>query len=85
MIILARLDWNGRRYKNPPGSPYKPGEWLSGTHLHLYREGFEDRIAYELVDAPGWNESLSGDGIAALERFMRFCGVDQWPPIQASL
>lgn len=85
VIVLARLELNGPRHKNPPESPYKPGEWTSETHLHLYREGFEDRIAYELGDAPGWTDPGSTDGIPALERFMRYCGVAQWPPIQTSL
>lgn len=85
VIVLARLELNGPRRKNPPESPYKPGEWISETHLHLYREGFEDRIAYELGDAPGWTDPGSTDGIPALERFMRYCGVAQWPPIQTSL
>lgn len=85
VIVLARLELNGARHKNPPESPYKPGEWIGETHLHLYREGFGDRIAYELVDAPGWTDPLLTDGILALERFMRFCGVTQRPPIQTSL
>lgn len=85
VIVLARLELNGPRYKNPPDSPYKPGEWIAETHLHLYREGFEDRITYELDDAPGWTDPGSDDGIPALERFMRYCGVTQWPPIQTSL
>ena len=85
VIVLARLDLNGSRHKNPPESPYKPAEWINETHFHLYREGFEDRIAYELVDMPGWSHLLSTDGIAALERFMRFCGIEQWPSIQTSL
>ena len=85
VIVLARLELNGPRHKNPPESPYMPGQWIGETHLHLYREGFEDRIAYELGDAPGWADPGSTDGIPALERFMRYCGVTQWPPIQTSL
>ena len=85
VIILARLELNGPRHKNPPGSSYKPGEWINETHLHLYREGFEDRIAYELADAPGWENISPMEGIPALVRFMRFCGVAQWPPIQHKL
>jgi len=85
VIVLARLELNGPRHKNPPESPYKPGEWINETHLHLYREGFEDRIAYELVDVPGWTDPHSTDGIPALEHFMQFCGVGQWPPIQIAL
>jgi len=82
VIILARLELNGPRHRNPPGSSYKPGIWISGTHLHLYREGFDDKIAYELHEAPGWDGGVLTDDIAALERFMLFCSVEQWPPIQ---
>lgn len=84
VIVLARLEMNGRRHKNPPESIYKPGEWITGNHLHLYRDGFEDRVAYELADAPGWTGPLT-DGISAFEQFLRFCGVAEWPPIQTAL
>jgi hypothetical protein len=85
VIVLARLDLNGRRHKNPPGSPYRAGDWLPRTHLHVYTEGFDDRIAYELTDAPRWTGPHLIDGIPALELFMRYCAVDEWPPIQTSI
>lgn len=85
VIVLARIELNGPRHKNPPECPYRPDEWIGGTHLHLYREGFEDRIAYELGEAPGWTDVNAASGIPALERFMRFCGIAQWPPIQTAL
>src|SRR5207245_10166444 len=85
VIILARLELNGSRHRNPLGSPYKPGEWLNGTHLHLYREGFDDRSAYELPHAPDWVNGTATDGIDRLERFMRFCAVTQSPSIQTAL
>lgn len=85
IIVLARLDLNGRRHKNPPDSPYRLGEWIDGTHLHLYREGFEDRIAYALPEAAGWQELRINDGVVMLEGFMRFCNVQEWPPIQIVL
>src|SRR2546426_9137811 len=50
-IVLARLELNASRHRNPPGSPYKPNQWIGRTHLHVYREGFEARVAYELADA----------------------------------
>jgi hypothetical protein len=84
-VILARLDLNGARHKNPPNSSYKSGEWISGTHLHLYREGFDDRIAYELEDAPHWTVMNTHDGIIALEGFLEFCTVTSWPSIQTAL
>ena len=84
-VALARLELNGPRHKNPPESPYRPGEWIGETHLHLYREGFEDRIAYKLEDAPGRTDPELPEGIPALERFMWYCGIAQWPPIQTAL
>ena len=85
VIILARLDLNGAPHRNPPEAPYRPGEWLGETHLHLYREGFDDRIAYTLADVPGWPDRNVVEGIPALEHFMRYCRIMQWPPIQTSL
>jgi hypothetical protein len=85
VIVLARLDLNGAPHKNPPESPYRPGEWIRQAHLHLYRDGFDDRIAYTLVDAPGWPDPNTSDAIPALEHFMRYCRFTAWPPIQTSL
>ncbi len=85
VIVLARLELNGPRHKNPADSPYKPAQWISDTHIHLYREGFDDKIAYELMDAPGWTGGTDSDGVAALESFMSFCGITQWPPIQTTI
>ncbi len=85
IIVLARLELAGPRHRNPPDSPYKPGVWIGGNHLHLYREGFETRIAYELQDLQHWTYGHNPDGIPALEGFMRFCGLTIWPQIQTSL
>lgn len=85
VIVLARIELNGPRHKNPPESPHRPGEWIDGTHLHLYREGFEDRIAYALGEVTGWADVNAAEGIPVLERFMRFCGIVHWPPIQTAL
>lgn len=88
VIVLARLELHGAPHTNPPDSPYKPGEKLGGCHLHLYREGFEDRIAYELNDVPGLGISKvnpNNPGIEYLEHFMKFCKIKSWPPIQTVL
>lgn len=85
VIVLARLELNGPRHRNPPESPYKAGQWISGTHIHIYREGLDDRVAYELEDAPEWSDNQTADGIAVLERFLRFCAVTAWPPIQTAM
>lgn len=82
VIVLARLELNGPRHKNPPGQPYRPGEWLPGTHMHLYREGFDDRVAYLLADVLDWHADPNADDVEVLEEFLRFCGVDPLPLIQ---
>lgn len=85
VIVLARLDLNGTPHKNPDESPYRPGQWLEGTHLHLYHESFDDRIAYDLADIPRAPFQHTADAVRSLEDFLQFCGVDSWPPIQLAL
>lgn len=85
IIVLARLDLHGPPHKNPPEAPYKPDQWLNETHLHLYREGFEDRIAYEMTDAPGWTIGQDVNDLQMLEGFFRYCGITDWPQIQMGL
>ena len=45
-IVLARIDIAGKAHRNLDHYPHRPGERFSGTHIHLYREGFDDRVAY---------------------------------------
>ncbi len=42
--VLLRLDICGAEHTNPDGTV------VSGTHLHVYREGSGDRWAYELPE-----------------------------------
>ena len=37
IVVLVRLDINGAPHTNPDGQK------LDGTHIHFYREGFEDK------------------------------------------
>jgi hypothetical protein len=85
IIVLARLDLNGSAHHNPPESPYRPGERLVGPHMHLYRENFDDRIAYELPDVPGLVIRDRESGVSCLEDFLRFVGLKTWPAIQLSI
>lgn len=85
IIVLARLDTDGAPHRNPDDSPHRPGEWMRGTHLHLYREGFEDRVAFELNEVEGRPFQLDGDPVIFLQDFLRFCGVQSWPPIQMGI
>src|ERR1041385_1550451 len=53
VIILARLELDGSDHINPPNSPYRPGERIKCPHIHVYLEGFEDRVAYQFGELPG--------------------------------
>lgn len=48
----------------------------------MYREGFDDRVAYLLADVIGWHADPNADDVEVLEEFLRFCGVDPLPLIQ---
>ena len=82
VIVLARIEFNGRAHRNPPGSPYRPNERLDCPHIHIYREGFDDRIAYDVADVPALALRDSANGLYCLEDFLRFCNIQQWPQIQ---
>lgn len=43
-VTLLRLDIDTKPHRNPDGQK------ISGTHLHVYREGYGDSWAYELND-----------------------------------
>ncbi len=85
IIVLARLGLNGPAHHNPPESPYLPDQRIAGPHMHLYREGFEDRIAYELADVPGLIVRDIRSGLICLEDFLRFVGLREWPAIQLAI
>ena len=82
VIILARLELNGPDHINPPNAPYRPGERLPCPHIHLYVEGFEDRVAYDLSDVVNLNIRNASDGMNTFEDFLTFCGIQNWPNIQ---
>jgi hypothetical protein len=76
IIVLVRLDIDGAPHTNPDGAR------LGGTHLHLYREGYEDKWAYPL----NTNEfSDPGNIRQTLEDFCNFCHIEEVPPFQESL
>lgn len=73
-IILARLDVDGPPHTNPDG------QGVDGPHLHLYREGFEDKWAASLDPAVFKNPSDIGQ---AFGDFCGLCRIDSPPPLQA--
>jgi hypothetical protein len=84
VIVLARLDLNGSPHRNPSAQPYRPGELLTASHLHLYREDFDDRVAFLLNEVPSFAFSFSDDE-SALTQFLQFSAVDPVPLIQRGI
>ena len=65
-VILARLDLNGAPHTNPDG------EHIECPHLHVYREGFDDKWAFPLDP----NEFTDPHDLAqAFVDFCHFCSV----------
>lgn len=75
-LVLARLDVDGAPHTNPDGNT------MGGTHLHLFREGWDDRWAVA-VD-PGDFSDLSEQS-QALGDFCRFCRVIDIPMMQTGM
>ncbi len=73
VIVLVRLDVDGAPHTNPDG------QWLSGTHLHLFREGYDDRWAYP-VDPEIF--TLLSDPGTTFQEFCAFCKIESPPPVQ---
>ncbi len=66
-IVLVRLDIDSAPHTNPDGSEVGP------THVHVYREGFDDKWACEL-DPKFFGEDLGYRPL--LERFCAFCHIE---------
>ena len=76
VIVLVRLDIDGAPHTNPDGTK------LNGTHIHLYREGFEDKWAFPIDPGKFGNPS---DIQRTLEDFHRYCNIKNPPPFQGVL
>jgi hypothetical protein len=76
IIVLVRLDIKGAPHTNPDG------QILDGTHLHIYREGFDDKWAYPVN--PEVFHDIDNAG-TVFEDFCRFCHVEEIPPYQEVL
>jgi hypothetical protein len=75
-VVLARLDVSGSPHTNPDQVE------ISGTHLHLFREGFEDKWASELVLSE-WTDLT--DKELTLRDFCKRFNIDQLPPVRVPL
>ena len=76
IIVLVRLDINGAPHTNPDGQK------LDGTHIHIYREGFEDKWAFPVDPAVFRNIDNVG---TTFEDFCLFCHIEEIPPYQEVL
>ena len=72
-IILARLEINGSPHTNPDG------EGITGSHLHIYKEGYGDKFAISLAGTPFESASNLTE---YLEIFEDFCKIIDKPNIQ---
>ncbi len=68
-IILARLDFNSP-HRNPDG------EEIGVPHLHLYKEGYNDKWAYPV---PTDIFSNTDDHFEVLNDFMNYCNITDKP------
>lgn len=75
-IILVRLDVNGPTHRNPDEELS-----LSGDHLHVYREGFGDKYAYELSED---FLAIKDKPFELLQKFLEYCNIEQFQRITQS-
>jgi hypothetical protein len=73
IIVLVRLCIDGAPHTNPDG------ERLGGSHLHLFRERFDDKWAQPL-DPTRVPDTL--DPWRTFEDFCSFCNITGLPPFQ---
>jgi len=71
VVNLVRLDLGTNGHENPDGT------FIPGAHLHLYREGFSDKIAFPL---PREVFTDASDSWRTIHDFMRYCNITL-PPL----
>jgi len=81
-IVLARIDINGKAHRNLDHYPHRPGERFTGVHIHLYREGFDDRVAYLPEDLPAFRVAANPHDLDWLTAFLDYCNIINRPNIQ---
>ena len=65
-VILVRLDLNGPPHTNPDGTI------VSGNHLHIVQDEYDDRFAIEIPE--GLIDET--DRIQTLINFLKYCNVE---------
>lgn len=74
-VILLRYD-NGGRHTNPDGITF------DGPHVHLYREGYNDKFAFPISEIGVIPSDSMG---AVLKKILQFCNVKRFPTIEVSM
>lgn len=73
VVALVRLDLGSRPHTNPDGA------LLTGSHIHTYREGYEDKWAEPI---PADLFTSIGDLETTLREFLDHCNVEYVPATQ---
>jgi hypothetical protein len=73
VIPLVRVDVGGAPHTNPDDTV------VPCPHLHLYREGYDDKWAFPLSKYPFREPS---DIVITVEDFAQFCKISRLPQIQ---
>ena len=81
-IVLARIDIAGKAHRNLAHYPHRPEERFTGVHIHLYREGFGDRVAYLPEDLPAFRLPGTPHDLDWLTAFLDYCHIINRPDIQ---
>lgn len=75
-----RLDIDGRPHTNPEGTA------VGRSHLHVYREGFEERWAIPLAEAKAPDGGLifpdTAERARLFKAFCAFCHIQDAPAYQ---
>ena len=75
-IVLMRLDLDGPPHRNPDG------EEIACPHLHIYSEGWGDKLA---IAVPVDKYSNTSDLFATCEAFMQHCNITDPPKFELGL
>lgn len=73
-IVLVRLEINSQPHMNPDGRR------VGRNHIHVYKEGFGDRWAYELDKYPQFIQCKYFDEY--FREFCKYCNIKIQPNIQ---
>ncbi|MDA7967614.1 MAG: hypothetical protein MPK31_01570 [Gammaproteobacteria bacterium] len=69
-VVLVRLDINSAPHTNPDGKK------IGGTHIHVYREEYDDKWAYPVP--PEFRNTA--DQRVTFKDFCAYCKIDNPPP-----